>query len=149
VANPPLPIEALARAYGPHPNYEPPGGWEEAARRPPDRLVKTHCSFCGMQCGIKLLVKNNHIVGFEPWEEFPFNEGRLCPKGVQRYLQNDHPDRLLNSDVAGSRDDLDELTDPFGVLVRSLPRRPRLDLEISLFGQKRDAFSERRPQLGA
>lgn len=48
-----------------------------------------------MQCGIQLLVKENRIVGFEPWEEFPFNEGRLCPKGVQRYLQNNHPDRLM------------------------------------------------------
>jgi len=49
-----------------------------------------------MQCGIKLLVKNNQVIGFDPWEEFPFNEGRLCPKGVQRYLQNNHPDRLLH-----------------------------------------------------
>ncbi|MCU0786098.1 MAG: molybdopterin oxidoreductase family protein, partial [Verrucomicrobia bacterium] len=32
----------------------------------------------------------------EPWEEFHYNEGRLCPKGVQRYLQNNHPDRLLD-----------------------------------------------------
>jgi assimilatory nitrate reductase catalytic subunit len=49
-----------------------------------------------MQCGIKLIVKNNRVIGFDPWEEFPFNEGRLCPKGVQRYLQNNHPDRLLH-----------------------------------------------------
>lgn len=49
-----------------------------------------------MQCGIQLLVKNNKVVGFEPWMEFPFNEGRLCPKGVQRYLQDNHPDRLLD-----------------------------------------------------
>ena len=35
------------------------------------------------------------MVGFEPWEEFPFNNGMLCPKGVKRYLQNEHPDRLL------------------------------------------------------
>jgi assimilatory nitrate reductase catalytic subunit len=42
------------------------------------------------------LVKDNRVVGFDPWEEFPFNEGRLCPKGVQRYLQNNHPDRLLS-----------------------------------------------------
>ena len=33
--------------------------------------------------------------GFEPWEEFPVNRGMLCPKGVKRYLQNEHPDRLL------------------------------------------------------
>ena len=96
MAKPPLPIDALARAYGPHPNYEPPGGWVEAAR-PPDRLVKTHCSFCGMQCGIQLKVRGDKVVGFEPWEEFPFNRGMLCPKGVKRYLQGDHQDRLLTS----------------------------------------------------
>jgi assimilatory nitrate reductase catalytic subunit len=39
-------------------------------------------------------VRDNQVVGFEPWEEFPFNRGMLCPKGVKRYLQNEHPDRL-------------------------------------------------------
>src|SRR5688500_8428912 len=96
MAKPPLSIRVLAQQYGPHLNYEPPGGWEEAARRPADRLVKTHCSFCGMQCGIQLKVKDEKVVGFEPWEEFPFNHGMLCPKGVKRYLQAGHPDRLLN-----------------------------------------------------
>jgi assimilatory nitrate reductase catalytic subunit len=50
-----------------------------------------------MQCGIQLKVRDNKVVGFEPWEEFPFNHGMLCPKGVKRYLQGDHPDRLLTS----------------------------------------------------
>ena len=36
------------------------------------------------------------MIGFEPWEEFPFNQGMLCPKGVKRYLQGTHPDRLLD-----------------------------------------------------
>ena len=85
--------ESLIAQFGPSLNFPKPEGIP--GRDEPDAVVKTHCCFCGMQCGIKLLVKNNHIVGFEPWEEFPFNEGRLCPKGVQRYLQNDHPDRLL------------------------------------------------------
>ena len=97
MAKPPLPPEMLARTYGPHLNYEPPGGWAEAARRPPDRRVKTHCSFCGMQCGIQLKVRDEKVVGFEPWDEFPFNHGMLCPKGVKRYLQAEHPDRLLRS----------------------------------------------------
>src|SRR5581483_7515625 len=26
----------------------------------------------------------------------PFNKGKLCPKGVKRYLQGNHPDRLLS-----------------------------------------------------
>lgn len=97
MAKPPQPVDALVTAYGPHLNYAPPGGWDQAARRPADRLVKTHCSFCGMQCGIQLKVRDEKVVGFEPWEEFPFNRGMLCPKGVKRYLQGDHPDRLLTA----------------------------------------------------
>src|SRR5262245_45213660 len=63
----------------------------------PDRVVKTHCCFCGQQCGIQLLVKENQVIGFEPWMDFPFNRGKLCPKGVKRYLQGAHPDRLLHA----------------------------------------------------
>jgi assimilatory nitrate reductase catalytic subunit len=79
--------------FGPHLNYEPHGGWHEEEA---DKLVKTHCCFCGVQCGIQLKVKDNKVVGFEPWEEFPVNHGMLCPKGIKRYLQNEHPDRLLS-----------------------------------------------------
>lgn len=89
----PIPAEKIIEQFGPHLNFAPQEGY--TGRDEPDKTVKTHCCFCGMQCGIELLVKNNKVVGFEPWMEFPFNEGRLCPKGVQRYLQNNHPDRLL------------------------------------------------------
>jgi anaerobic selenocysteine-containing dehydrogenase len=34
--------------------------------------------------------------GSSGWEDFPFNRGMLCPKGVKRYLQSNHPDRLLD-----------------------------------------------------
>ncbi|MFV0415364.1 MAG: molybdopterin oxidoreductase family protein [Chthoniobacterales bacterium] len=90
----PIPAEKIIEKFGPSLNFPSPES--TVGRDEPDAVVKTHCCFCGMQCGIKLLVKNDRIVGFEPWEEFPFNEGRLCPKGVQRYLQNNHPDRLLS-----------------------------------------------------
>jgi assimilatory nitrate reductase catalytic subunit len=90
----PIPVEEIIARFGPSLNFPPAQGYP--GRDEPDEIVKTHCCFCGMQCGIKLLVKENRIVGFEPWEEFPFNEGRLCPKGVQRYLQNNHPDRLVD-----------------------------------------------------
>ena len=89
----PVTEEALMAKFGPHLNVAPPGGWN--AGLDIDKEVKTHCCFCGQQCGIVLKVKDNEIVGFEPWYEFPFNEGRLCPKGVKRYLQGSHPDRLL------------------------------------------------------
>ena len=96
MAKPPLPVETLIERYGPHLNYVPPGGWRDESRHPADRLVKTHCCFCGQQCGIQLKVREGQIIGFEPWEEFPFNQGMLCPKGVKRYLQSNHPDRLLD-----------------------------------------------------
>jgi assimilatory nitrate reductase catalytic subunit len=95
LARPPLPVETLIAKYGPHLKYDPPGGWRDESTRPPDELVKTHCCFCGQQCGIQLKVRDNQVIGFEPWEEFPFNNGMLCPKGVKRYMQNGHPDRLL------------------------------------------------------
>jgi len=63
----------------------------------PERLVKTHCCFCGQQCGIQLKVRENAVIGFEPWYEFPFNKGMLCPKGVKRYLQGVHPDRMVTA----------------------------------------------------
>src|SRR5919108_700457 len=90
----PAPVEEMIARFGPSLNFPPSQGYP--GRDEPDEVVETHCCFCGMQCGIKLLAKDNRVVGFEPWEEFPYNEGRLCPKGVQRYLQNNHPDRLLS-----------------------------------------------------
>ncbi len=96
MARPPESLSDLTREYGPHLSYTPPGGWQDESRHPVDRMVKTHCCFCGQQCGIQLKVRDEHVVGFEPWEAFPFNRGMLCPKGVKRYMQNEHPDRLLD-----------------------------------------------------
>lgn len=94
MARPPITDEELIDRYGPHLNETPPGGWDAGLTI--DKVVNTHCCFCGQQCGIKLKVHDNTVVGFEPWYDFPFNEGKLCPKGVKRYLQGGHPDRLLH-----------------------------------------------------
>lgn len=88
----PITEEQLIEIYGPHLNRTPPGGWDAGIEI--DKVVDTHCCFCGQQCGIKLKVSGNKVVGFEPRYDFPFNEGKLCPKGVKRYLQGSHPDRL-------------------------------------------------------
>ncbi|MFO0896465.1 MAG: molybdopterin oxidoreductase family protein [Pirellulales bacterium] len=87
----------LAAAFGPQRSYA--GGERVSSSVTPDKLVKTHCCFCGQQCGIQLKVKGNEVVGFEPWEDFPSNRGMLCPKGVRRYLQGSHPDRLTKAYV--------------------------------------------------
>ncbi len=96
MAKPPLPNDELVARFGPHLARTPPGGWHGPSSGPEPTLVKTHCCFCGQQCGIQLRVQEGRVVGFEPWEEFPFNRGMLCPKGVRRYLQGNHPDRLLD-----------------------------------------------------
>ena len=96
MAKPPQSIPELTGRFGPHLNYVPQGGWQDESRGAAPALVKTHCCFCGQQCGIQLKVRDNRVIGFEPWEDFPFNRGMLCPKGVKRYLQGSHPDRLLD-----------------------------------------------------
>ena len=91
----PEPTIDIIEKFGPHLAYSHGDRLETGAM--PDKLVKTHCCFCGQQCGIQLKVKENEVIGFEPWYEFPFNKGMLCPKGVKRYLQSSHPDRLLTA----------------------------------------------------
>ena len=83
----------IIREFGPHLSV----GTRGTASQDPEKLVKTHCCFCGQQCGIQLKVRGNEVIGFEPWEDFPFNRGMLCPKGVKRYLQGSHPDRLTSA----------------------------------------------------
>jgi assimilatory nitrate reductase catalytic subunit len=92
VAKLPTDIPELVKQFGPTLHTVPPGGWAHTDKD--EKLVKTHCCFCGQQCGIQLRVRDNKVVGFEPWEDFPFNRGKLCPKGVKRYMQDEHPDRL-------------------------------------------------------
>lgn len=85
----------LDDVYGPHLNRME--GLRLDTVVEPDKIVSTHCCFCGQQCGINLKVKDNVVIGFEPRYDFPFNKGMLCPKGVKRYLQGGHPDRLVTA----------------------------------------------------
>mgnify|MGYP002378440016 CR=1 FL=1 len=89
-----IPVDPLQIISGFGPHVSSMTGARLSTSLEPDRTVKTHCCFCGQQCGIQLKVRDNQVIGFEPWEEFPFNRGMLCPKGVKRYLQGSHPDRL-------------------------------------------------------
>lgn len=64
---------------------------------PNESLVPTHCSYCGMQCGMNLRVdkSTNKIIGVEPRYDWPVTLGKMCPKGVTAYQQTNHDDRLL------------------------------------------------------
>ena len=81
---------------------EPAGGWR--ARANGERLVPTHCSFCGVQCGMYLRVgSDGKVFGVEP-RNHDINKMRLCPKGVTAYQQLSHPDRLLTPFMRDGRD---------------------------------------------
>ncbi|HKC87150.1 MAG TPA: hypothetical protein VKG02_14295, partial [Blastocatellia bacterium] len=62
-------LHNITERFGPHPAYS--AGVRLATNVEPDKVVKTHCCFCGQQCGIQLKVKDNVVIGFEPWEDFP------------------------------------------------------------------------------
>jgi assimilatory nitrate reductase catalytic subunit len=126
-----IPVDELSitKTFGPH--LSTMSGARLSTTIEPERLVRTHCCFCGQQCGIQLKVKDNQVIGFEPWEEFPFNRGMLCPKGVKRYLQGSHPDRLL---TALRRDQ----TSPEG--FRSLPYQDAIARTASEIGRLQSAY---------
>jgi assimilatory nitrate reductase catalytic subunit len=69
----------------------------------PERLVKTHCCFCGQQCGIQLKVRENQVIGFEPWEEFPVQQGHALPEGREALPSGLAPDRLTTASVVTHR----------------------------------------------
>ena len=58
------------------------------------KYVPTICPYCGVGCGMNLVVKDDQVVGVEPWKRHPVNEGKLCPKGNFCYEIIHRDDRL-------------------------------------------------------
>ncbi|MBU9721814.1 MULTISPECIES: formate dehydrogenase subunit alpha [Bacillaceae] len=65
-------------------------------QHPGEKLITTHCCYCGMQCGmhIRLNEKTGKVVGVEPRYDWPVTLGKMCPKGVTAYQTIDHPERI-------------------------------------------------------
>ncbi|HZD80957.1 MAG TPA: nitrite reductase, partial [Actinomycetota bacterium] len=60
---------------------EPAEDWR-APEREVERMVPTHCCFCGVQCGMFLkLDGEGRVFGVEA-RDHDINHLRLCPKGV-------------------------------------------------------------------
>ena len=96
MAKPALPVAGYLDRWGPHPQHVPPGGWGTKRSALPRSSSRRIAASAGSSAGSSLKVRDNRVIGFEPWQEFPFNRGMLCPKGVKRYMQSGHPDRLLD-----------------------------------------------------
>ena len=58
------------------------------------KYVPTTCPYCGTGCGFNLVVRDGKVVGVQPWQRNPVNEGKLCPKGNYAWEFINHPDRL-------------------------------------------------------
>jgi len=58
------------------------------------KYVPTTCPYCGTGCGFNLVVKDKNVVGVQPWQRNPVNEGKLCPKGNYAWEFINSPDRL-------------------------------------------------------
>lgn len=56
--------------------------------------VPTICPYCGTGCGLNFVVKDDKIVGVEPYKRHPVNEGKVCPKGNFGYEFINREDRL-------------------------------------------------------
>lgn len=58
------------------------------------KYVPTICPYCGTGCGMNFVVKDDKIIGVEPWKRHPVNEGKLCPKGNFGWQFINREDRL-------------------------------------------------------
>jgi formate dehydrogenase major subunit len=58
------------------------------------KYVPTTCPYCGVGCGLNLVVNDGKLVGVEPYKRSPVNEGKLCPKGACCWESVQQPDRL-------------------------------------------------------
>src|SRR5581483_8972596 len=66
-------------------------GWEPGLSR-----FNTHCSYCALQCALRMKVDNaqNRVVKVWGRRDFPTNRGLSCIKGQTAHQQIHHQDRL-------------------------------------------------------
>ena len=57
-------------------------------------FVPTTCPYCGTGCSFYLVVRDNRVLGIEPWHTPPINEGKLCQKGRYAHQFIHSKDRL-------------------------------------------------------
>jgi assimilatory nitrate reductase catalytic subunit len=59
-----------------------------------ERETITHCPYCSLNCGLKLLSRDGRVTGYAKWKQSPLSAGGLCSKGITAYQQVHHLDRL-------------------------------------------------------
>lgn len=61
-------------------------------------ILKSHCCFCSMQCGIELIPDQtgSNTYTIKPSMDFPVATGRLCQKGFNSMEHTRHPSRITS-----------------------------------------------------
>ncbi|HVL98329.1 MAG TPA: molybdopterin oxidoreductase family protein [Egibacteraceae bacterium] len=59
-----------------------------------EKETTTHCPYCSLNCGLKLVTRGQTVTGYAKWRQSPFSSGGLCAKGVTAWQQVHHPERL-------------------------------------------------------
>lgn len=57
-------------------------------------FVPTTCPYCGVGCGLLLVVRDGRVVDTRPVPGHPVSEGKLCIKGWNAHQFIHHPERL-------------------------------------------------------
>ena len=75
-----LPVDTtkIIEQFGPHLSRA--SGQRLDTGSEPDRVVKTHCCFCGQQCGIQLKVKDNQVDRLRAVEGVPVQPGQCSAR---------------------------------------------------------------------
>jgi formate dehydrogenase alpha subunit len=68
-----------------------------------ENVVPVICPYCGVGCGLYLVVDNGRVVDLEYMTEHPVSQGSLCPKGNAALELLGHPDRLTQPLVKSKR----------------------------------------------
>jgi len=58
--------------------------------------VKTICPYCGVGCGMMLVVEDDRVTGVKPQQDHPISKGTLCPKGATAHEFVHHEERLTD-----------------------------------------------------
>ena len=61
---------------------------------PPDRSVRTTCTYCGVGCQFEVQMAGERMVRMYPADDSPVNAGHACVKGRYAFDYVNHPDRL-------------------------------------------------------
>ena len=82
--------------------------------------IRTTCPYCGVGCGVKIQPETDGGFTVKPDKLHPANLGRLCSKGMALAETLDHPQRLLQPQIADQAVSWDQATTEVATRCRAI-----------------------------